>query len=143
MDDSEGVYGTEADIREFFEREVTALGGELEKVGTNLFRADLPESLRQVQRRDVRPLHVQSSVRDGSRGYRVRLAGRSTGSTPRAGNPRWGAGNIGLKLLPFIEDPGITCNYRIRFTDGTGEVIREEMLPVFVDAGFHVHCIGV
>jgi hypothetical protein len=43
-------------------------------------------------------------------------------------------GAVGLKLLPFIDEPGITYNYRVRFEDGTGEVIREEILPVFVDA---------
>jgi hypothetical protein len=43
-------------------------------------------------------------------------------------------GVIGLKMLPFVDDPGITYNYRVRFEDGTGEVIREEILPVFVDA---------
>jgi hypothetical protein len=37
-------------------------------------------------------------------------------------------------MLPFVDDPGITYNYRVRFEDGTGEVIREEILPVFVDA---------
>jgi hypothetical protein len=43
-------------------------------------------------------------------------------------------GAVGLKMLPFVDDPGITYNYRVRFEDGTGEVIREEILPVFVDA---------
>jgi hypothetical protein len=43
-------------------------------------------------------------------------------------------GTVGLKLLPFVDEPGITYNYRVRFEDGTGEVIREELLPVFVDA---------
>jgi putative cell wall-binding protein len=44
-------------------------------------------------------------------------------------------GAVGLKVLPFVDYPGITYNYRVRFEDGTGEVIREEILPVFVDAG--------
>jgi putative cell wall-binding protein len=43
-------------------------------------------------------------------------------------------GEIGLKLLPFIDTPGITYNYRVAFEDGTGDVIREETVPVFVDA---------
>ena len=43
-------------------------------------------------------------------------------------------GTVGLKLLPFVDTPGITYNYRVRFEDGKGEVIREEMIPVFVDA---------
>jgi len=44
-------------------------------------------------------------------------------------------GEVGLKLLPFIDTPGITYNYRVAFEDGTGDVIREETIPVFVDAG--------
>jgi DNA repair exonuclease SbcCD ATPase subunit len=42
-------------------------------------------------------------------------------------------GEVGLKLLPFVDMPGITYNYRVAFEDGTGEVIREETIPVFVD----------
>jgi len=43
-------------------------------------------------------------------------------------------GEVGLKLLPFVDTPGITYNYRVAFEDGTGDVIREETIPVFVDA---------
>lgn len=46
-------------------------------------------------------------------------------------------GETGLKILPFVDSPGIVYNYRIRFEDGTGEVIREEVLPVFVDGKTH------
>ena len=42
-------------------------------------------------------------------------------------------GEVGIKLLPFVDTPGITYNYRVAFEDGTGEIIREETLPVFVD----------
>jgi len=38
-------------------------------------------------------------------------------------------GKVGLKLLPFVDTPGITYNYRVSFEDGTGEVIREESIP--------------
>jgi hypothetical protein len=43
-------------------------------------------------------------------------------------------GEVGLKLLPFVDTPGITYDYRVSFEDGTGEVIREETIPIFVDA---------
>ena len=46
-------------------------------------------------------------------------------------------GSVGLKLLPFVNEPGITYNYRVKFEDRTGEVIREEMIPVFVDVGHY------
>jgi putative cell wall-binding protein len=46
-------------------------------------------------------------------------------------------GDVGLKLLPFVDTPGLAYNYLVRFEDGTDEVIREEMVPVFVDAKHH------
>ena len=43
-------------------------------------------------------------------------------------------GEVGLKLLPFVHTPWITYNYRVAFEDDTGDVIREETIPVFVGA---------
>jgi uncharacterized protein (DUF2384 family) len=135
MDQSEDVYGSEADIREFFERGIGALSGDVEKTGANLFRAELPDELSRttdgepygpftfnrefaMDHDDIEYIspdarlvqELMQCVLDGERGV------------------------IGLKMLPFVDDPGITYNYRVRFEDGTGEVIREEILPVFVDA---------
>jgi hypothetical protein len=135
MDQSEDVYGSEADIREFFERGIGALSGDVEKAGANLFRAELPDELSRttdgepygpftfnrefaMDHDDIEYIspdarlvqELMQCVLDGERGV------------------------IGLKMLPFVDDPGITYNYRVRFEDGTGEVIREEILPVFVDA---------
>jgi Superfamily II DNA/RNA helicases, SNF2 family len=135
MDQSEDVYGSEADIREFFERGIAALGGDVEKAGTNLYRAALPTELRRsaidepygpftfnrefaMDHDDIEYIapdtelvqELMQCVIDGDQG------------------------SVGLKMLPFVDDPGITYNYRVRFEDGTGEVIREEILPVFVDA---------
>jgi len=42
-------------------------------------------------------------------------------------------GTVGLKLLSFVDEPGITYSYRVTFEDGKGEVIREEIISVFVD----------
>ncbi|GGN94938.1 helicase-related protein [Haloarcula pellucida] len=135
MDQSEDVYGSEADIREFFERGIGALGGDVEKAGTNLFRAELPDELSRttdgepygpftfnrefaMDHDDIEYIspdaqlvqELMECVLDGEQGA------------------------VGLKMLPFVDDPGITYNYRVRFEDGTGDVIREEILPVFVDA---------
>ncbi len=46
-------------------------------------------------------------------------------------------GGVGLKLLPFVDASGIAYNYRVKFEDGTGEIIREDMIPVYVDARHH------
>lgn len=133
MDDSTDVYGTEADIHEFVERGVDALGGEIQQAGTNRYRATLPdrlgldvdeygpftfdrefamdhEGVDYVSPDDDIVQRLMRTVLDGDRG------------------------TVGVKLLPFVAEPGITFNYRVRFEDGTGEVIREEMIPVHVDA---------
>jgi len=30
-------------------------------------------------------------------------------------------GTVGLKLLPFVDEPGITYSYRVTFEDGKGK----------------------
>jgi uncharacterized protein (DUF2384 family) len=135
MDQSEDVYGSEADIRQFFELGISALGGEVEKAGSNLFRAELPDSLRRS--RDGEPYGPFTFNRefamdhDGIE-YISPDADLVQELMQRVLDSEQGA--VGLKLLPFVDEPGITYNYRVRFEDGTGEVIREEILPVFVDA---------
>jgi ERCC4-related helicase len=134
MDQSEDVYGSEADIREFFERGIGALGGDVEKAGTNLFRADLPEELSRTT--DGEPYGPFTFNREFAMDHDdieyispdARLVQELMQCVL---DDEQGA--VGLKMLPFVDDPGITYNYRVRFEDGTGEVIREEILPVFVD----------
>jgi uncharacterized protein (DUF2384 family) len=135
MDQSEDVYGSEADIREFFERGIGALGGDVEKAGTNLFRAELPEELSRTT--DGEPYGPFTFNREFAMDHDdieyispdARLV-QELMQCVLDGEQ----GAVGLKMLPFVDDPGITYNYRVRFEDGTGEVIREEILPVFVDA---------
>ena len=135
MDHSEDVYGSETDIREFFELSISALGGNVQKAGNNLFRAELPDSLRRSRggesygpftfnrefAMDHEGIEYISPDADLVRELMERVLGAEQGT-------------VGLKLLPFVDEPGITYNYRVRFEDGMGEVIREEILPVFVDA---------
>ncbi|WP_254526159.1 helicase-related protein [Natrinema caseinilyticum] len=135
MDQSEDVYGSEADIREFFERGIGALGGDVEKAGTNLFRAELPDALSRTT--DGEPYGPFTFNREFAMDHDdieyispdARLV-QELMQCVLDGEQ----GAVGLKMLPFVVDPGITYNYRVRFEDGTGEVIREEILPVFVDA---------
>jgi hypothetical protein len=135
VDDSEDVYGSEGDIREFFEQAVTAFGGVFEKQGTNLYRAELPEGVRSSNSdesfgpftfdRDFAMEHEGITYLAPDTDVLQRLMTRVLDD---------GRGEVGLKLLPFVDSPGITYNYRVAFEDGTGEVIREETIPVFVDA---------
>ncbi|WP_435066701.1 helicase-related protein [Haloplanus sp. C73] len=133
MDESEDVYGTEADIREFVERGVEALGGTVENAGNNLYRAQLPHSLRQGTDEEHGPFTFSRDFAMDHDGIDyvspdddlVQRLMQQVLTSER--------GEVGLKLLPFVDEPGIAYNYRVTFEDGTGEVIREEVIPVFVD----------
>ncbi|RRJ28511.1 helicase-related protein [Halocatena pleomorpha] len=136
MDESEDVYGTEADIHEFVERGVEALGGDVEKAGNNLYRAQLPRPLRQADEeygpftfsRDFAMDHDGIDYVSPDDDLVQRLMQQVLESEH---------GDVGLKLLPFVDASGIAYNYRVKFEDGTGEVIREDMIPVYVDARHH------
>jgi SNF2 family DNA or RNA helicase len=134
IDDSEGVYGSEADIRSFFEQGVTALGGEVEPAGASLFRAELPEEIDPIAHDG--PYGPFTFDREYAMD-REEIVYLSPDSEPvqRLMNAvlEDDRGTVGLKLLPFIDRPGIVYNYRVRFENGADEVIREEMRPVFVD----------
>ena len=135
VDASEDVYGSAGDIREFFQQAVEAFGGEFEKRGTNLYQAELPEGIRSPGTdatfgpftfdRDFAMEHEDISFVAPDSDVLQRLMARVLEDD---------RGEVGLKLLPFVDTPGITYNYRVAFEDGTGEVIREETIPVFVDA---------
>jgi len=135
VDESADVYGSAGDIREFFEQAVEAFDGEFEKRGTNLYQAELPD--------DIRPSDVDATFgpftfdREFAMEHEdITFVAPDTDVLQRlmARVLEDDRGEIGLKLLPFVDTPGITYNYRVAFEDGTGAVIREETIPVFVDA---------
>ena len=137
MDQSEDVYGTEADIHEFVERGVEALGGDVEKAGSNLYTAQLPRSLRQGTDGEYGPFTFSRDFAMDHDG--IDYVSPDDDLVQRLmqqilDNEH---GDIGLKLLPFVDELGIAYNYRVAFEDGTGEVIREDMIPVYVDVRRH------
>jgi hypothetical protein len=135
VDESEEVYGSEGDIRTFFQQAVEAFGGEFEQRGTNLYEAELPENIRTgggdtgfgpfTFDREFAMEHEDISYVAPGTDVLERLMARVLEDE---------RGRVGLKLLPFVDTPGITYNYHVTFEDGTGKVIREETIPVFVDA---------
>jgi superfamily II DNA or RNA helicase len=134
IDDSTDVFGTEADIRAFVERGLETFGGRLEKRGSQLYTVHIPGELASsgsdTERGPVTFSREYAMDHDGIdylspddelvERLRERLLGDDTGT-------------VGLKLLSFIDEPGLTVVYRVAFEDGTGETIREELLPVYVD----------
>jgi hypothetical protein len=135
MDDSGDVYGTKGDIREFFERGVSTLGGEIEKAGNNLYRAQLPDTLQlSPAEEEFGPFTFDRDFAMDHEDIEYISPDADTVQRLMKAVLDDERGDVGLKLLPFVDTPGIAYNYLVRFEDGTGEVIREEMIPVFVDA---------
>jgi SNF2 family DNA or RNA helicase len=134
VDDSEDVYGSAGDIRDFFQQAVEAFGGEFEKRGTNLYEATLPAELHPTTGdepygpftfdREFAMDHEDITYIAPDTKVVQQLMERVLNDS---------RGEVGIKLLPFVDTPGITYNYRVAFEDGTGEIVREETLPVFVD----------
>ncbi|WP_022836944.1 helicase-related protein [Salisaeta longa] len=139
VDDSEDVFGSSQDVQGFVIAGLRALGGTVEQVSTRQFRVTVP---------DVLAASVDETFEEQmitfDRDLAMRFEGKVTYLSPD--HPLVGAlvdhvfddedvfgGRNGAKVLPFVQDPGIVFNYRIAFEDGTGEVLREELFPVFVD----------
>ena len=134
MDDSTGVYGSEADIKEFVQRGISALGGEVEQAGTNLYRATLPEPLGPTASEEYGPFTFDREFAMDHEGIDYVSPDDDIVQQLVQSVLDRDAGGVGLKLLPFVDEPGLSVHYRVRFEDGTGEVIREELVPVHVDA---------
>ena len=134
MDQSEDVYGSEADIRAFFEQGISVLGGSVETAGDNLFRANLPEQLQQSPDSDqYGPFTFDREFAMDHDGIEYISPDNEVVQGLMREVLESDRGDVGLKLLPFVDKPGITYNYHVTFEDGTGEVIREEIIPVFID----------
>jgi len=114
---------------------VEAFGGEFEKRGTNLYQAELPDGIASPDQdatfgpftfnRDFAMDHEDTTYLAPDTDVLQQLIARVLDDD---------RGEVGLKLLPFVNTPVITYNYFVAFEDGTGDVIREETIPVFVDA---------
>jgi len=136
IDESADVFGTEADIRAFVDRGLEAFGGRLEKRGNQLYDVFLPASLSETGAETQRgPVTFSREFAMDNKGIEYLSPDDSLVLGLREQLLAGEDGSVGLKLLPFVDNPGITFVYRIGFEDGTGEMIQEELIPVFVDLG--------
>jgi len=134
MDESSDIFGTEADIRAFVERGLETYDGRLEKRGSQLYVAHVPPVLSENGAKAERgPMTFLREFAMEHEGISYLSPDDPLVQRLRAQLLADAAGTVGLKLLPFIDSPGITFVYRVAFEDGTGETIQEELIPVFVD----------
>ena len=136
VDDSEDVFGSEQEIREFFTRAIEAFGGSIEKRGKQMYEAEVPSQVTSssepetigpftfsrdfaIEHDGIEYLSPDSEVLQALRDLVLQRDQQG--------------GKVGLKLLPFIDQPGITFVYKVAFDDATGETIREQLIPVYVD----------
>jgi hypothetical protein len=134
IDESADVFGTEADVRAFVEHGLEAFDGRLEKAGQQLFRAHIPQELSETGTETERgPFTFSRDFAMENEGVEYLSPDDSLVKRLRKRILSEDRGRVGLKLLPFVDTPGITFVYRLAFEDGTGQTIREELIPVFVD----------
>lgn len=145
VDESEDIFGTEDDLQEFIVQGVETLGGRSKNASSRVFDLTFPDKLETrlgseipggpfttdrdlaMRRDDVTFLAPDSSLVQALIEY-VLESERLDSNTDGFG------GSVGMKILPFLERPGITYVYRTAFEDGTDEVLQEELWPVFVDS---------
>ncbi len=136
IDESADVFGTEADIRAFVDRGLETFGGRLEKRGSQLYEAHIPASLSESGVESMRgPVTFSREFAMEHQGIEYLSPDDALVTRLRERLLVSEDGLVGLKLLPFVDGPGITFVYRVGFEDGTGETIQEELVPVFVDLG--------
>jgi hypothetical protein len=131
-------------LQEFVVQGVETLGGSAKDASSRVFDLKLPETLKNklvgqipagpfttdrdlaMRRSDVTFLAPDSPL------VQVLIEHVLNSDRLSSGDAGFG-GSVGMKVLPFLERPGITYIYRTAFEDGTNEVLREELWPVYVD----------
>jgi superfamily II DNA or RNA helicase len=143
VDDSEDVFGSEGDVQGFVIAGLRALGGRVDSVSQNIFRVNAPEVLRPTLDRSFEDEQVTFD-----RDLAMQFEDQVTYLSPDHplvmslvehifDEGEDFGGKQGVKVLPFVDRPGIVFNYRTAFEDGSGEILREELCPVYVDAQTH------
>ncbi len=140
VDDSEDVFGSAGDVQQFVIAGLRALEGRVTSVSQHIFEIDAPGALGPSLERKFEDEQVTFD-----RDVAMKFENKVTYLSPD--HPLVMAlvehifdedgdfgGMQGVKTLPFLDRPGTVFNYRIAFEDGAGEVLREELCPIYVDA---------
>lgn len=135
--ESLNAFGSSSDIRSFVVKGVEVLGGAVEVVTPSIVRITPPPSLAAEVGHDVEGRLLTFDRAFAMEREEVHFVAPDaplvTALIHHVLHLDSGiAGTEGIKVLPFIHEPGITYNFRIALEDGSGEVLREELLPVFV-----------
>lgn len=136
VDDSEDVFGSEQEIREFFTHAVEAFGGSIEKRGNQLYEAEIPSPVTdsgELESFGPFTFSRDFAIEHDGIEYLSPDSEELQALRDLVLHQDENRGKVGLKLLPFIEQPGITFVYKVAFEDATGETIREKLIPVYVD----------
>ncbi|MCS3658142.1 superfamily II DNA or RNA helicase [Salinibacter ruber] len=140
VDDSEDVFGSAGDVQRFVIAGLRAMGGRVEQVSQHIFRVGAPEALGAALEHSFDDEQVTFD-----RDVAMQFENKVTYLSPDhelvtalvehifEEDEDFG-GRRGVKVLPFLDQPGIVFNYRIAFEDGAGEILREELCPVYVDS---------
>jgi SNF2 family DNA or RNA helicase len=140
VDSSEDVFGSEHDVQGFVVAGLRAMGGSIESVSQHIFNVEVPDSLSTQVEGTTEEMRVTFD-RDLAMKHEAHLTYLSpdhplvTALVHHIFDSESDfGGRRGYKALPFIDRSGMTFNYRIAFEDGTDEILREELCPIFVDA---------
>jgi len=133
VEDSEDAYGTQADIKSFFIDTVSFLGGKVTKYKDEIFQIDPPEELNDQIDRFEKITFDREVAMDKDNLRFISPDSDLMKDLIRKLMEKESFGDVGLKILSFLENPGITFNFTLKLEDGTDTIIREELLPVFVD----------
>lgn len=136
IDDSEAVYGSQADIKAFVTGALDVLGGSLEHQRAQEYLIEVPDAL-PLTEETYGPVTFSREYAMDNESLTFIAPGDAFLEALMTHVLEADRGGLGLKQLPFVDRPGIAFTYRLRFEDGTDEVIHEELRTVFVDSTHH------
>jgi ERCC4-related helicase len=134
VEDSEEAYGTEEEIRDFFQSVLDICGGKVVQIDSKIYKIE-----------DTGNLEIDDKVGEKITFNRDKAINQKNVElispdseitqtlTERVLNSEF-RGNIGLKVLSSINNDGIVFNYVTRFEDGSGDIIEEKVVPLYVNS---------